>query len=115
MGEIPTSHVQTKNNFSDFMTNRTYGQKRCHLVGFLQLTFMMTIPIRKADLQKVLLIDCWMSKFVPSNSYLLLQSSNLRGLRKLARVETRQFPPYSALLQREGVFFPEQKKASWWE
>jgi hypothetical protein len=33
MGEILTSHVRTENNFSDFMTKMTYGQKRCHLVG----------------------------------------------------------------------------------
>ncbi len=33
MGEILTSHVQTENNFSDFMTKVTYGQKRRHLVG----------------------------------------------------------------------------------
>jgi hypothetical protein len=33
MGEILTSHVWTENNFSDFMTKVTYGQKRCHLVG----------------------------------------------------------------------------------
>ncbi len=33
MGEILTSHVQTENNFSYFMTKVTYGQKRCHLVG----------------------------------------------------------------------------------
>ncbi len=33
MGEIPTSHVQTKNNFSDFMTKVTYRQKWCCLVG----------------------------------------------------------------------------------
>ena len=33
MGEILTSHVRTKNNFSDFMTKVTYGQKRRHLVG----------------------------------------------------------------------------------
>ncbi len=71
------------------------------------LTFMMTIPIRKADLQKVLLNDCWMSKIVPSKSDLLLWSLNLRGLRKLDWVETRQFLPYLALLQREGAFFPE--------
>jgi hypothetical protein len=36
------------------------------------LTIMMTTPIRKADAQKVLLNDCWMSKLVPSNSDLLL-------------------------------------------
>ncbi len=35
------------------------------------LTFMMTIQIRKADLQRVLLNDCWMSKLVPSKSDLL--------------------------------------------
>jgi hypothetical protein len=33
MGEILTSHVRTKNNFSDFMTKVTYGRKRRHLVG----------------------------------------------------------------------------------
>jgi hypothetical protein len=33
MGEILTSHVPTKNNFSDFMTKVTYGQKWHHLVG----------------------------------------------------------------------------------
>jgi hypothetical protein len=33
MGEILTSHVQTKNNFSDFMMKVTYGQKQHHLVG----------------------------------------------------------------------------------
>ncbi len=33
MGEILTSHVRTKNNFSDFMTKVTYGQKRRHLLG----------------------------------------------------------------------------------
>jgi hypothetical protein len=33
MGEILTSHVQTENNFSDFMMKVTYGQKQCHLVG----------------------------------------------------------------------------------
>jgi hypothetical protein len=33
MGEILTSHVRTKNNFSDFMTKVIYGQKRHHLVG----------------------------------------------------------------------------------
>ncbi len=33
MSEIPTSHVRTQNNFSDFMTKVTYGQKRRHLVG----------------------------------------------------------------------------------
>jgi hypothetical protein len=33
MGEIPMSHVWSKNNFSDFMTKVTYGQKRCHLVA----------------------------------------------------------------------------------
>jgi hypothetical protein len=73
---------------------------------------MMTIPIRKADMQKVLLNDCWMSKLVLSKSDLLLQSSNLRGLRKLGRVETRRFPPYPTYLGKEGAFFPEQKEAS---
>jgi hypothetical protein len=33
MGEILTSHVQTKNNLSDFMTKVTFGQKRQNLVG----------------------------------------------------------------------------------
>jgi hypothetical protein len=33
MGEILTSHVRTENNFSDFMTKVSYGQKRRHLVG----------------------------------------------------------------------------------
>jgi hypothetical protein len=33
MGEILTSHVRTENNFSDFMTKVTYGQKRRHLMG----------------------------------------------------------------------------------
>jgi hypothetical protein len=33
MGEILTSHVQTENNFSDFMMKVTYGQKQHHLVG----------------------------------------------------------------------------------
>ena len=33
MSEILTSHVRTENNFSDFMTKVTYGQKRRHLVG----------------------------------------------------------------------------------
>ncbi len=33
MGEILTSHVQTENDFSDFMTKVTYGQKLRHLVG----------------------------------------------------------------------------------
>jgi hypothetical protein len=33
MDEILTSHVRTKNNFSDFMMKVTYGQKRHHLVG----------------------------------------------------------------------------------
>jgi hypothetical protein len=33
MGEILTSHVRTKNNFSDFMTKVIYRQKRHHLVG----------------------------------------------------------------------------------
>ncbi len=33
MGEILTSHVWTKNNFPDFMTKVTYGQKWRHLVG----------------------------------------------------------------------------------
>ncbi len=33
MGEILTSHEQTKNNFSDFMTKVTYGLKRRHLMG----------------------------------------------------------------------------------
>ncbi len=37
MGEILTSHVQTENNFSDFMTKVTYGQKWCHLVGSVLL------------------------------------------------------------------------------
>jgi hypothetical protein len=74
---------------------------------------MMTIQIRKADLQRVLLNDCWMSKLVPSKkSNLMHQSSKLRGLRILGQVETRWFPPYSALLQREDVFFPEQKESS---
>jgi hypothetical protein len=76
------------------------------------LTFMMTTPIRKADAQKVLLNDCWMSKLVLSKSSLLLQSSNLRGQSKLGRVEMRQFPPYPALLGREGAFFLEGKKPS---
>jgi hypothetical protein len=76
------------------------------------LTFMMTIPIRKADSQKVLLNDCWMSKLVPSKSDLLIRSLNLRGLRKLGRVETRRFPPYPASLGRERVFFLEWKEAS---
>jgi hypothetical protein len=35
MGEILTSHVWTKQNFSDFMTKVTYGQKRRHLAGHL--------------------------------------------------------------------------------
>jgi hypothetical protein len=112
MGEILASHVRTKNNFSDFMTKVTYGQKGRHMVGSIFLTFMMTIPIRKADSQKVLLNDCWMSKLVPSKSDLLLRSSNLRGLRKLGRVETRWFLPNLTSLGREGVFFPEQKEAS---
>ncbi len=30
MGEVLTSHVQTKTNFSDFMTKVTYGQKQGH-------------------------------------------------------------------------------------
>ncbi len=79
------------------------------------LTFMTAIPIRKADAQKALLNDCWMSKLVPSKSNLLLRSSNLRELRKLGWVETRRFPPYPTLLGREGAFFPEQKEASWKE
>jgi hypothetical protein len=33
MGEILMSHVRTKNNFSDFMTKVTYGQKQRHLMG----------------------------------------------------------------------------------
>ncbi len=33
MGEILTSYVRTENNFSDFMTKVTYGQKWRHLVG----------------------------------------------------------------------------------
>jgi hypothetical protein len=33
MGEILTSHVQTKNKLSNFMTKVTYGQKGHHLVG----------------------------------------------------------------------------------
>jgi hypothetical protein len=33
IGEILTSHVRTKNDFSDFMTKVTYGRKRRHLVG----------------------------------------------------------------------------------
>jgi hypothetical protein len=33
MGEILMSHVQTKKNYSYFMTEVTYGQKRYHLVG----------------------------------------------------------------------------------
>jgi hypothetical protein len=33
MGEILTDHVGTNDNWSDFMTKGTYGQKRCHLVG----------------------------------------------------------------------------------
>jgi hypothetical protein len=37
MGEKLTSHVRTKNNFSDFMTKVTYGQKRRHLVGSILL------------------------------------------------------------------------------
>ena len=37
MGEILTSHVRTKNNFSDFMTKVPYGQKWCHLVGSVLL------------------------------------------------------------------------------
>jgi hypothetical protein len=73
---------------------------------------MMTIPIRKADVQRVLLNDRWMSKLVPSKSNLLLQSLNLRGLRKLGRVETRRFLPYRALLGREGAFFLEWREAS---
>jgi hypothetical protein len=76
---------------------------------------MMTIPIRKADVQKVLLNDCCMSKLVPSKFDLLLQSSNLRGLGKLGQVETSQFMPYPAIPGREGAFFPEQKEASWQE
>jgi hypothetical protein len=32
--------------------------------------------------------------------------------RKLGQVETRWFPPYSALLQRADVFFPKQKESS---
>ncbi len=76
------------------------------------LTFMMTTPIRKADSQKALLNDCWMSKLVPSKSDLLLWSSNLRGLKKLGRVETRWFLPNPTSLGREGVFFPEWKEAS---
>jgi hypothetical protein len=35
MGEILTSHVRTKNNFSDLMTKVTYGQKERHLEGFV--------------------------------------------------------------------------------
>jgi hypothetical protein len=33
MGEILMSHVTTENNFFDFMTKVTYGQKGRHLVG----------------------------------------------------------------------------------
>jgi hypothetical protein len=33
MGETLTSHVQTENNYTDFPTKVTYGQKWCHLVG----------------------------------------------------------------------------------
>ncbi len=33
MGEILMSHVRTKNNFSEFMTKVTFGQKRRHLVA----------------------------------------------------------------------------------
>jgi hypothetical protein len=73
---------------------------------------MMTTPISKADTQKVLLNDCWMSKLVLSKSNLLFQCLNLKGLRKLGRVETRRFLPYPALLGREGAFFPEWKEAS---
>ncbi len=58
MGEILTSNVRTDNNFSDFMTKVTYGQSGVTWWAPYYLTFMMTIPIRKADLQKVLLNDC---------------------------------------------------------
>jgi hypothetical protein len=109
MGEILMSHVWTKNNFPDFMTKVTYKKSGTTWWAPYYLTFMMTIPIRKADAQKVLLNDCWVSKLVLSKSNLLLQSLNLRGLRKLSQVETRRFPPYPALLRREGAFFPEWK------
>ncbi len=33
MGAILTSHMRTENNFSDFMTKVTYGQKRHHLMS----------------------------------------------------------------------------------
>jgi hypothetical protein len=33
MGAILTSHMWTKNNFSDFMMKVTYGQKRHHLMS----------------------------------------------------------------------------------
>jgi hypothetical protein len=115
MGEILMSHVQTKTISLTSRQRWPTDKSGATWWAPYYLTFMMTIPIRKADSQKGMLNDCWMSKLVPSKSDLLLWSSNLRGLRKLGQVETRRFPPYPALLQREGAFYPEQKEASWRE
>ncbi len=66
-------HVRTKNNFSDFMTKVTYGQKRRHMVGSVLFDIYDDHSNKKrADSQKVLLNDCWMSKLVLSKSNLLL-------------------------------------------
>ncbi len=112
MGEKMTSHVWIENNFSDFMTKVTYGQKRRHLVSSILFGIYDDHFNKNSDLQKLLLNDCWMNEPVPSKSNLLIQTLNLRGLRKLGQVETRRFPPNPASLRREGVFFPEQKEAS---
>jgi hypothetical protein len=57
MGKILTSHVQTKNNFSDFMTKVTYGQKRHHLVGSVLFDIYDDRSNKKADSQRILLND----------------------------------------------------------
>jgi hypothetical protein len=50
MGEILTSHVRTKNNFSDFMTKVTYRQKRRHLMGSVLFDIYDDHPNKKSRL-----------------------------------------------------------------
>ncbi len=56
------------------------------------LTFMMTTQIRKADSQKALLNDCWMSKLVPSKSNLLILKFELEGTEEIRPSRDKMVP-----------------------
>ncbi len=83
-GEILMPHVWTKNNYADFMTKVTYGQKRQHLVGSVMFDIYDDHSNKKSRLAENTAewCSCLISKLVLSKSNLLHQI-NLRGLRKL--------------------------------